>query len=255
MPGTADDTLSVLVMARSVLGTSVSTSVALLSPGDVSVTVAGTAAVAVLVSEPIAEALIATVTTYVNTPPDNRLTELLSAPLPDTVHDDPALAVHVQFMEVAPTGSASVIVAPLTTDGPALLTVTVYVVFVPGVADVVPSDLATMRLAWATMVVVSVALLSAGSSIVPGGAVTVAVFDNTPVNAASTVPVTVNVADVPDGRSTVALTLPGVGPGLSQWPVPEAAHVELALVSPAGSVSVTAASITADGPELTTVTV
>ena len=63
MPGTADATLSVLVMARSVLGTSVSMSVALLSPGDVSVTVDGTAAVAVLVSEPVADELIPTVIT------------------------------------------------------------------------------------------------------------------------------------------------------------------------------------------------
>ena len=108
---------------------------------------------------------------------------VLSAPLPEAVHDDPALAVQVQFMDVAPAGIASVTVAPLTTDGPALFTVTEYVVVAPGVAVVVPSDLATMRLAWATIVVVSVALLSVGSSIVPGGAVTVAVFDNTPVNA------------------------------------------------------------------------
>ena len=48
-----------------------------------------------------------------------------SAPLPDAVHDDPAVNVQVQFIAVAPAGTASVIVAPTTVDGPALTTVTV----------------------------------------------------------------------------------------------------------------------------------
>lgn len=125
----------------------------------------------------------------------------------------------------------------------------------PGVAVVDPSVLVTTRFASATIVVLSVALLSAGSSIVPGGAVTVAVLESTPVNAASIVPLTVNVAEPPDGKSTVVLMLPLVGPALSQLPPLEAAHVQVALVNAAGNTSVTAASITADGPALRTVTV
>ena len=130
-----------------------------------------------------------------------------------------------------------------------------YTVLPPGVAVDVPSDLVTTRLACATIVVVSVDVLSAGSSIVPGGAVTVAVFESTPVKAAAIVPVTVKVADPPEGRSTVVLMSPLVGPALSQLPAPEATHVHDALVNAAGNTSVTAASTTDDGPEFTTVMV
>lgn len=47
------------------------------------------------------------------------------APLPDAVHNEPAVAVQVQFIDVAPAGSTSPTLAPLTTDGPVLPTVTV----------------------------------------------------------------------------------------------------------------------------------
>ena len=125
VPGTAAATLSVLVIDRSVTATSVSTSEAVLSTGDVSVTDAGTAAVAVLVKRPVAAALMWTVTTYVSWPAGRRFAVSAKVPLPDAEHDDPAVAVHVQFIVVAPAGSASVIDAPMTVDGPALTTVTV----------------------------------------------------------------------------------------------------------------------------------
>ena len=48
-----------------------------------------------------------------------------SAPLPDEPQTDPADAVQVQVIDVAPAGSASVTDAPLTADGPALATTTV----------------------------------------------------------------------------------------------------------------------------------
>ena len=137
------------------------------------------------------------------------------------------VAVHVQFIAVAPAGSESLIVAPVTVDG-------------PGVADgdgvrgvgcrASPSSSrrtwSTTRLAWATTVVVSVALLSAGLSIVPGGAVTVAVFDSTPVNAG------VDGAVDREGRRTArgqvdrGVDVAAVGPALSQLPPPEATHVQ-----------------------------
>ncbi len=83
-------------------------SLAVLSSGDVSVTVAGTVAVAMLVSEPVAAAAMSTLTTYVSCPPGRRPTVSAIAPLPEAVHDEPAVAEHVQFIAVAPTGSTSV---------------------------------------------------------------------------------------------------------------------------------------------------
>ena len=63
VPGTTVPTLSVLVIDRSVTAINVSTSVAVLSSGEVSVTEAGTTAVAVLVNDPVAAASMWTVTT------------------------------------------------------------------------------------------------------------------------------------------------------------------------------------------------
>ena len=62
VPGTAEVTPSVLVMDRSAWGVSVSVSLALLLTGLGSVTPAGGVTVAVLLSEPVALALMVPVT-------------------------------------------------------------------------------------------------------------------------------------------------------------------------------------------------
>ena len=62
-----------------------------------------------------------------------------------------------------------------------------------------------------------------------------------------TVPVTVNVAVPPTGRSTVALMLPDARRAAHVAP-PAPTQVQVAPVSAAGNVSVTVAPVTADGP-------
>ena len=185
-------------------------------------------------------------------PPGSSVTESTSAPLPDAAHDEPADAAHVQLIADAPAGSASVTAAPITVDGPALATVTVYTVVPPGVAVSVPSVLVIDRSAWANTVVVSVAVLLAGVGSTPTpGMVTVAVFDSTPANAGSIVASTMNVAVPPATRSIVAEMLP-VPVGLSHVDDADAAHVHDTPESGAGTTSSTGALAIVDGPLLVT---
>ena len=96
---------------------------------------------------------------------------------------------------------------------------------------------------------VSVAVLFAGvGSVTLPGAVMVAVLTRLPVALAEIVPVTVNVAEPPTGRSTDALMLPL--PLAGQVAPPPAVHVHVAPVSAAGMVSATVAAVTAEGPVL-----
>ena len=96
---------------------------------------------------------------------------------------------------------------------------------------------------------VSVAELFAGvGSVTVAGAAIVAVLTRLPVAEAFTVPVTVNVVVPPTGRSTDAEMLPLPLAGHEAPPVAAQDHV--ALVRIAGSVSVTVAAVTADGPVL-----
>jgi len=82
--------------------------------------------------------------------------------------------------------------APVTALGPTLVTTIEYVIGLPGVAVVAPSDLTIRRSARGVNVSVSVAVLSPGSrSGVVGGDVTWAVLTSVPVAVADTVPVTV----------------------------------------------------------------
>ena len=116
-------------------------------------------------------------------------------PLPDAApHDEPADAEQVQVGDTSCGASGSVIVAPITFDGPWLLTDTVYVMVLP--ANLVPAlDFVTTRSTRGVTLSVSVAeLLAVEGSVVPEPAVAVAVLTSVPVPAAVDglrVPVTV----------------------------------------------------------------
>ncbi len=111
-----------------------------------------------------------------------------------------------------------------------------------------PSVLVMLRSAVGVMtVLLSVALLFPTGSLVPAGAVTLAVFVIVP-EPAMTVAVTVNVAVPPLVRSTRAFRLPP--PLAGQAEPTEAAQVHVGLVSCAGKTSVTVAPTTALGPAL-----
>src|SRR5229473_3294657 len=239
----------VFTALRSACGVRVSVSVAVLLPGVGSVVPTGAVTLAVLLRLPVAEAEMLAVTVYVAIPPFARLTVVLMLPVP-LVTPQLAAGVHVQVALLMPAGSVSVTVAPVTASGPPFVTVMVYVTVPPGTAVVAPSVLVMLRSACGVSVSVSVAVLLPGvGSVVPAGAVTLAVLLRLPVAEAEMLAVTVNVAVPPFARLTVVLMLPVplVAPQLAAG-----AHVQLALLMPAGSASVTVAPVTALGPALLT---
>jgi hypothetical protein len=85
----------------------------------------GTAAVAVLLSVPVALAAMVALTVYVAVPPLSRVTLWLMFPDPLAGQLDPADALHVQLTPVRLAGKVSVTVAPVTLLGPLLVTVMV----------------------------------------------------------------------------------------------------------------------------------
>ena len=102
-------------------------------------------------------------------------------PAPLAVHVPPPAPTHVH-VAVRAAGNVSATVAPDAFDGPAFDAVTVYVAPPPGVTDVTPSVFVIAKSAAGLNVSVSVAELLAGAgSVLPTGAVTVAVFDRLPV--------------------------------------------------------------------------
>ena len=89
-------------------------------------------------------------------------------------------------------GKVSATVAPVTVEGPALVATMVYVTLLPGITVVTPSVFVIERSAVGLRVSVSVAELLPGvGSVMPPGAVTVAVLTRVPVAVAETVAVTV----------------------------------------------------------------
>ena len=117
-PGVAVVTPSVLVIARSADAASASVSVAELLPGVGSVTPAGAATVAVLLSVPLAAAEIVQLAVYVVLPPAGRLIVSLMLPLPLAVHVPPPAPTQVQ-VQVSAAGKVSAITAPGALLGPA----------------------------------------------------------------------------------------------------------------------------------------
>src|SRR5580765_1735211 len=117
-PGVAVVTPSVLVIARSACGASVSLSVAELLPGGGSVVPAGAVTVAVLLSEPLADAEMLQLAVYVMLPPAGRLTVSLILPLPLAVHVPPEAPTQVH-VQVAVAGNVSTTLEPGALLGPA----------------------------------------------------------------------------------------------------------------------------------------
>src|SRR5437868_3163690 len=117
-------TLSVFVTPTSTTGVSVSMSVAVSLLGLVSLAVE---TVTLLVSVPVAEALMAATIVYVTLPPTPR-EAMVSLRAPDTL----VWPLPLQLNDVMPVGSGSVTDTLVATLGPVLLTTMVYVVLVPG---------------------------------------------------------------------------------------------------------------------------
>src|SRR4029077_4311989 len=126
------------------------------------------------------------------------VTVSLMLPLPLAVKLVPVVPVAVQVAPVKLAGNVSVTVAPTASDGPLFETMTVYCRPEPaatepveGVTELPPllSVLVTERSALWVIVSLSVALLLPGvGSVVPPGAVAVAVFERVPVGGLLTVP-------------------------------------------------------------------
>ena len=177
------------------------------------------------------------------------MTVSLRLPLPLAVQLPPMLAAQLQVAPVRVAGRVSVIVAPVTSDGPLLVTTTVYDVLLPGVAVVRLSVLVVVRSPVGVSVSVSVAELFAGvRSVAPVGTATVAVLASDPVALERTVAARVYVTVAPTGRLTVSLIDPV--PDAEHNPPPAARQVQVALVSALGSESLTVAAVMAEGPRL-----
>jgi hypothetical protein len=245
---------SVFVIDKSAARMIVSVSVALLFARLGSVIPARGITVAVFDSVP--EALMSSVPVAVKVavPPTSRFAVWLMFPEPLAAAQlDPADAVHVHVTPVRLAGKLSVTVAPVTTDGPALLTVIVYVTGEPAPVVVRPSIFVIDRSA--VIVSVSVALLFAMlGSVIPAGGITVAVFDRVPEALMSSVPVAVNVAVPPTSRLTVWLMFPEPLAAAQLDPA-DAVHVHATPERLAGKLSTTEAPATPDGPALLAVIV
>ena len=110
----------------------------------------------------------------------------------------PLLPTQIHVAPTTAAGTMSATVAPTTSDGPALVAMTVYVIGAPGVAVDDPSVLVMERSARSAIVSVSLAVLSLGSgSVTPTGTATVTVLVTAAVVDASMDNTTENVADAP----------------------------------------------------------
>ena len=210
----------------------------------------GAVIVAVFAREPVAEASTVAERVYVAVDPTARLMVSLIEPEPDAAHVAPAVAVQVQVAEVKEDDNVSATTTPTAAEGPTLEATIVYVIGEPGTAVVALSVLVMRRSAVGVRVSVSVAVLLAGElSATPLGTLMVAVLASVPVAEAATVAVRVKVAAPETGRFTDVEIEPEPL-GAAQVPPAEAAHVQVAPVRVAGSVSVTVAPVTTDGPLL-----
>ena len=126
MPGTTEVSRLVLVIERSAVGVSESTSVAELLPAVGSTIPAATVPEAVLLNVPVAPALTAATTENVAVAPTGRLTVVLIEPLPEAeAQPAPALGVHVHEVNEAEPGCVSTTAVFGALDGPLLVTTTV----------------------------------------------------------------------------------------------------------------------------------
>ena len=222
-------------------GTTVVTTVELLSLGSGSVSAEVTDAV--LVSIAGAPGAVTTM----STPRDVVLgiEPMLHVTVPDTCVQVPC--VGVAETKVTPAGSVSVSVTPVAVDGPALNTLTSYVNWSFTATGSGKADLKTERSAeGGTTMVSSVAvLLSRSGSVI--AEVTEAVLVRVPGVPGAVTTISTNwVVDLAI-ESNVQVTVPDRRPQAS-------CGVTETKLTPAGSVSVSVTSVVADGPALWTVT-
>jgi hypothetical protein len=206
---------------------------------------------------PVAPGAIVAVRVNVAVPETGSDTVVLMLPVPAaTPHAEPAEPAHVQLAPLRPAGKVSVTVAPVTAEGPALLTTMVYVVVLPGTAVAVPSDFVIDRSAVAPTLTIAVPVLLPGvGSVTEEGTAAVAVLViGPPGNDAATDVVMMNVATALGAKSTVVPMFPDPV-AAPQAPVPAIEQVHVAAPKPAGKLSVTVAPLTVEGPPLVTVMV
>src|SRR5436190_715470 len=105
------------------------------------------------------------------------------SPVPEAAPQlEPGEAAHVQVIPVSCVEKESATAAPVTSEGPLLVTTIVYVSAAPALIDVLPSVFVIARSELSVIVSLSVALLLVvGLSATPAGAVTVAVLTRLPV--------------------------------------------------------------------------
>ncbi len=253
-PASATDCPSVLVIDRSAVGVpTVKLAEAELLAGVGSATPPVVVMLAVLLTAPLAAGSMVATTVKVTGRLSSKVTAALMLPVPLAGQLEPRLPLlHVHTTLVSLASKLSVTV-PAATPGPLLLATSVYVTIVPAMCAPV-SDLAMPKFACGVNVVLSCAKLFAWFvSATLLGAVMPAELISVPVAAGSSVPTMTNVAVPLTSRSTLALMLPA--PLAGQLEPLEAAHVHVASLRADGTVSVTVAPVTADGPRLEAVMV
>ncbi len=171
-----------------------------------------------------------------------------------------AVPLHVPTLvvvetHVVPAGRGSLSRTFCAVAGPLFPTVIVQVALAPtasGPAGPVFVTETSATCVCATTTVVTLALLLPGTgSVVPAGAVMVAVLTRLPVNVELSVAVTVKVRLLPLGRSTATLPLLPAGGHVAP---PAATQVQAGLRRTAGNASASVAPATLDGPAFANVT-
>ena len=182
-------TPSVFVTERSLDTTTVSVSVAESLPDTGSMVPAAASTVAVLTSDPLADAESVAVRVKVTTPPTGRSTVVSIESAPEAaVHTPPDAPTHVQVAPLSVLGRVSVTCAPTAVDGPLLATVIVYETVLPATTDVRPSVFVIDRSARGRRASVSVSELLPGTgSVIVAGTPADAVLASRPRAAGSTV--------------------------------------------------------------------
>jgi hypothetical protein len=224
-----------------------------------SVVPVGADTVAVFVKgPPLAVAVPVTITvTLLPTPASMFAIRLTALPVPESApHAALPAATHVNDTSVRLLGTVSAIDAPVTSLGPLLVTVSVYVTGVPCTAVAGPVLAIARSAAGLISVVTDPVLFTETGSVVPTGGATDAVLVNAPVVVAVPVTVTVTVCAAPASNRTadnaIAFPVPDAVPHAA---VPTETHVHDTPVRFDGTASAIEAPVTLDGPALVAVIV
>jgi hypothetical protein len=237
-------------MARLAAGATDVVTVELLFAATGSVVPVGTATVAVLTIEPVADAVPVTVTvTLLPALAAMFAVRPTALPVPEAApHAAVPAATQVHVTDVR-FGTVSAIVAPVTLLGPLFVATNVYVTVVPCAAVAGPVLVIARSAAGVIVVMTADVLFAVAGSVVPDGGATDAVFVTEPVAAA--VPVTVIVSALPapafNCTADSAITFP-VPDAVPQAAVPDETQDHDTPVRLAGTVSAIDAPDTFDGP-------